>query len=142
MSAQTEQDGARGAEQDDGSRPLAEWVSFGVATAILLAVAGLVIYLWVAVPATPPVVSVTRAGPVRREGGQFYIPVRVTNSGGLTADAVVVRGELVVDGETVEEGDLQFDFLSAGEAEEGAFIFAHDPAEGQLELRVGSYRLP
>lgn len=141
MSAQTERD-ARGAERDGGPRPLAEWVSFGVAAAVLFAVAGLVIYLWVAVPATPPAVSVTRAGPVRREGGQFYIPFRITNSGGLTADAVVVRAELAMGDQTVEESELVFDFLSGGEAEEGAFIFTHDPAEGQLELRVGGYRLP
>lgn len=141
MSAQSGRD-ARGAERDDGSRPLAEWFSFGVAAAVLFAVAGLVVYLWVAVPATPPAVSVTRAGPVRREGGQFYIPIMVTNNGGLTADAVVVSAELTVGDETVEEGELVFDFLSGGEAEEGAFIFAHDPAEGQIELGVRGYRLP
>lgn len=142
MSARTERGGARGAERDGGSRPLAEWVSFGVAAVVLLAVAGLVVYLWVAVPPTPPVVTVAPDGPVRPEAGQFYIPVKVANSGGLTADAVVVRAELRVGGETVEEGELEFDFLSGGESEEGAFVFSRDPAEGELVLRVASYRMP
>lgn len=142
MSAGMERGGAQGAAGDKAARPLAEWVSFGVAAAALLAVAGLLVYLWVAEPATPPAVSVAQAGPARSEGGQFYIPVEVANSGGGTADAVLVRAELRVDGETVEEGELEFDFLSGGETEEGAFVFTRDPSEGELVLRVAGYRLP
>lgn len=32
--------------------------------------------------------------------------------------------------------------IASGESEEGAFIFTQNPRQGQLNLRVGSYKLP
>jgi Putative integral membrane protein (DUF2391) len=32
--------------------------------------------------------------------------------------------------------------MASGEKEEGAFIFSQDPRQGELILRVGSYKLP
>ncbi|HMQ30911.1 MAG TPA: TIGR02588 family protein [Chloroflexaceae bacterium] len=125
-----------------GGRPLAEWVSFGVAAALLAVVVGLVGYLWWRVPPTPPVLTISQSGPIRREGAQHYVPFTVANGGGATADAVVVRAELRVGGEVVEEGEQEFSFLSGGEREEGAFVFTRDPGAGALELRVVGYRLP
>jgi uncharacterized protein (TIGR02588 family) len=113
-----------------------------VALAVLLLVAGLVVYLWVAVPLSPPTISITQSEPVRQVGEQYYIPFEVANSGGRTADAVAVRAELYLGDELVEEAEQAFDFLSGGEAEEGAFVFTRDPSEGELRLRVAGYRLP
>ena len=45
-------------------------------------------------------------------------------------------------GEEEQEGEQQIDFLSGGETAEGAFVFTLDPAAGELELRVASYKLP
>lgn len=137
MSTPSEQAGA-GA----GGRSLAEWVSFGVAAAILAAVAGLVVLLWVRSPSTPPKITVTQSGAVRTVGDAFYVPFRVMNSGGLTADSVLVVAELLRDGEAIESSEQEFTFLSGGEVEEGAFVFAHDPRSGELRLRAGAYRLP
>jgi uncharacterized protein (TIGR02588 family) len=50
--------------------------------------------------------------------------------------------ELQMNGDVEETGDLQIDFLSSGEKEEGAFIFRSDPRQGQLTIRVAGYKLP
>lgn len=135
---------AAGAGEGRGQarRPLAEWVSFGVAAAILAAVAGLVVYLWWSAPGAEPVLAVEQTGAVREAGGQFYVPFAVSNRGGATAESVVVQAELEVGGEAVEEGAQEFSFLAGGETEEGGFVFTRDPREGELRLRVGSYSLP
>jgi uncharacterized protein (TIGR02588 family) len=55
---------------------------------------------------------------------------------------VQIIAELEIDGEVVESGEQQIDFLSGGEAETGAFIFSKNPQQGTLKLRAASYTLP
>jgi uncharacterized protein (TIGR02588 family) len=85
---------------------------------------------------------VTRNEPIRASQGQFYVPFKVTNTGGETAQSVQVVAELRVNGEVLESGDQQIDFLSSGETKEGAFIFSHNPSQGELIVRSSSYQLP
>lgn len=63
-----------GEEQGGQGRSVAEWVSFGIAAAILLAVAGLVVYYWLADPQGPPVLTIARVGDVREVGGNTTSP--------------------------------------------------------------------
>ncbi|NEQ19382.1 MAG: TIGR02588 family protein [Microcoleus sp. SIO2G3] len=78
----------------------------------------------------------------REVNGQFYVPFEVVNTGGETAESIQIMAELQMNGEVEETGDIQIDFLSSGEKEKGAFIFSHDPRQGQLTIRVSSYKLP
>ncbi len=124
------------------TRSAAEWVTIGMASAILLLIAGLVIYDWMITPTLPPIVSISRDGDILAREGQFYVPFVVKNLGGDTATAVEVVGELSIDGQVVEDGTQEIDFLSGAEAEAGMFIFSQDPRQGELVLRVASYQLP
>jgi uncharacterized protein (TIGR02588 family) len=133
---------AQQTQEQQRGRSLAEWVSFGIASAILLAVVGLVIYDWVAIPQGAPTLSIAQDGEIREESGQFYVPFVVENVRGNTAEAVQVMAELRIDGEVVESGEQQIDFLSGRETHTGAFVFTRDPAEGELVLRIGSYKEP
>jgi uncharacterized protein (TIGR02588 family) len=122
-------------------RSFAEWVTFGIATLILVMIASLVIYDWVGTPPTPPVISLTRSGDIREVNGQFYVPFTIQNTGGDTAETVQVVAELRI-GDTVESGEQLIDFLAGDETEEGAFVFTRNPQEGELVLRVASYKMP
>ncbi len=122
-------------------RLLPEWVTFFVALLIVAAIVGLVIYEWVTESDQPPILSISRQD-IRAAEGQFYVPFTVTNKGGLTVEAVQVSGELQIEGQPKEIGEQQIDFLSRGEQQEGAFIFNHDPSQGELTVRVASYKLP
>ncbi|WP_414518333.1 TIGR02588 family protein [Nostoc sp. PCC 9305] len=123
-------------------RSIAEWITFSIASFILAIIVILVGYTWLNEKNQPPILSVTKKQTIREINGQFYVPFEVMNSGGDTAESVQIMAELMIDGKVTETGEQQIDFLSSGESEEGAFIFSHNPRQGQLTLRVGSYKLP
>lgn len=123
-------------------RSFAEWISFSVALCIVSVIAALIVYVWVSDRDRPAVLDLQQTEPIRETDGKFYIPFELANSGGETVESVQVIAELQMSGEVVESGDLQFDFLSQGEKESGVFIFKRNPREGQLVLRVSSYKIP
>jgi uncharacterized protein (TIGR02588 family) len=119
----------------------AEWVSFSVASAVLLGVLGTVSYLGVRDRnQQPPLLEVTSS--VEQRQDKYYVPFTVVNSGGETAEAVQIIAELRVNGELSEWGDQQIDFLSSQEEIKGAFVFTQDPQAGELTVRVASYIEP
>jgi uncharacterized protein (TIGR02588 family) len=122
-------------------RSTAEWATFGAASAVLATVLGLIGYAWATTPQEPPILEVQSAE-IRSVNGQFYVPFEVVNTGGETAEAIQVIAELRIGGEVEEQGEQQIDFLSRKETEEGAFIFSQDPRQGELVIRVASYKLP
>lgn len=120
----------------------AEQITFAIACLILGAIISLVLLAWATEGDAPPVLSVqTQLGEVRSAEGQFYVPYQVTNTGGKTAESVQIVGELQINGMT-ESGDQTIDFLSRDEVEEGEFLFSRDPRQGELSIRVASYKLP
>lgn len=123
-------------------RSLAEWISFSIALFVLSIVIGLVIYSGVTIQDRPPILTVTSQSDIRQVEEQFYLTFEVTNSGGGTVESVQVIAELSIEGKVIETGEVQIDFLSAGEVSLGAFIFTHNPTLGELSVRVASYKLP
>ncbi|HEY9828353.1 MAG TPA: TIGR02588 family protein [Stenomitos sp.] len=128
--------------QDLPKRSLAEWITFGIAVAILSTVIGLVSYVWLGKERQPPVLSITYEKTIRKVDGQFYVPFILINKGGETVESVRVYAELVINSDFKEQSEQEIDFLSSGEVQEGAFIFSKNPQEGKLKLKVESYKLP
>lgn len=123
-------------------RSPAEWITFSIGSLILAIVIGLVSYDWMTQREEPPVLSVAPKGSIREHQEQFYVPFTVKNEGGKTAASVRVVAELKIAGEVEEIAELEIDFLSKQEIEEGAFVFTRNPKEGDLNMRVSSYKLP
>lgn len=120
----------------------AEWVTFLISLAVLALIVGLVLHSWIKQNDEPPILQLTGTTEIREVQGQFYVPFTVNNVGGETAESVQVIGEIEQNGQVVETGEQQIDFLSANEKQEGAFIFTRDPRQSNLKVRVGSYKLP
>ncbi|MGP1375201.1 MAG: TIGR02588 family protein [Almyronema sp.] len=131
-------------EVTDPKRTPAEWVSFAIASTILIGVVGLASYLWIGTPKTqnPPQLKVTQQAARQTQNHQFYVPFVVVNQGGQTVDSVQVIAELRINGEVAESGEQQFQFLSSNETESGAFVFQQNPSQGELIIRIASYSLP
>lgn len=130
-------------DKQQQKRTIAEWVTFSVASSILIAIVGLVSFTWIKQPAQkPPVLVINNNKPLRKLNGQYYVPFEVVNRGGQTAASVQVKAELRINGKVEETGEQQIEFLSRKEKETGAFIFSQNPEEGELILRVASYKLP
>jgi uncharacterized protein (TIGR02588 family) len=117
-----------------------EWVTFGASALILVIVVGLLVAHAFRTddPAAP---AADRPGSVRQVGGQFFVPVEIVNHGDLAAAEVQVVAELTIDGAT-SSGDQVIDFLGGGESQELTFVFAADPADGELVISVTGYAEP
>lgn len=116
-----------------------EWVTFAVAAAVIVAV---VVLIATEIPASrQPPRPVAEPGAVVERGSSFVVPVVVVNRGERTAEEVQVEATLTIDGEE-QRGDQVIDFLSGGEEEELQFVFADDPDDGSLDVRVTGYGVP
>jgi uncharacterized protein (TIGR02588 family) len=132
-------------EDDRHSKPrsLAEQVSFGIASLILATLIGFIAYLGLGKrEQSPPNPVITQTQPVQQLSGQFHVPFELTNRGDETAESVQVVAELRLKGEVVETGEQQIDFLSSHETESATFIFTQDPRQGELIIRVASFKRP
>lgn len=131
------------ADSAPDKRTAAEWITFGIASCLLLTLVGLIIAVWIDPRhQQPPLIETAQEGVIWESSGQFYVPFTITNAGGGTAESVQIIAELEIDGEVVESGEQQIDFLSGGETETGAFMFSQNPQQGTLKLRAASYKLP
>jgi uncharacterized protein (TIGR02588 family) len=124
-------------------RSLAEQVSFSIAALILASLIGGVVHLGLGkreqVPANP---VITREQPIFELSDQYHVPFELTNQGDVTAESVQVIAELRLGDEVIESGEQRIDFLSSRETESGTFLFSRDPRQGELVIRVASYKHP
>ena len=120
-------------------RSKAEWVTFAIASAMLMVLIGLIASLWLDGPPEPPAFEVQTL-PVREVDGRFHLRASVENVGEETAESVQVTAELTAGGEPPEEAEQTIDFLSGGEKEEVEFIFTNDPGTSRLEVLVRSFK--
>jgi uncharacterized protein (TIGR02588 family) len=122
-------------------RSLAETVSFGISLSIVSIIIALICYTWITGDTNPPILAVTTTE-TRQVDQHYYVPFTVTNWGGETAESVEVVADLALPGGETETGMQQIDFLSRQEKRSGEFIFSQNPQQGELTVRVASYRLP
>ena len=124
------------------SRSIAERVSLYLSVFLLALVVSLILYSWGTQERKPPILTVEVEAIVREVDGQYYVPFSATNQGGTTAESVEVVAQLSGCDRLEESGSQQIGFLSGGETRSGAFIFSCNPQQGQLKVRVASYKLP
>lgn len=120
------------------SRSTAEWVTFAIACAVLALVIGAIASLRIGGKPNPPVFNVSSA-PAKEQGGRFHVRAVVENTGDETAENVQVVAELQTGSEAPVEAEQVIDFLSGGDGEEVEFVFADDPASGELEIEVRGF---
>ncbi|MGQ0434582.1 MAG: TIGR02588 family protein [Microthrixaceae bacterium] len=122
-----------------GPRTGAEWVTFTIACALLVALAVVIVTRSGDDAPAEPVASQT--GSIIRSAAGYEVPVEVRNVGGRTAAEVQVRVELTIGGE-VSESDQVVDFLAGDDSEDLTFVFEDDPADGELVVEVVGYATP
>lgn len=127
---------------DQTQRSLAEWITFILASLILIVLVCLILYDWHITQSRPPAFRVTVSDTARLTDHRYYVPFEIHNTGGRIARTVQITAELHIAGEADESGEQQIDFLSSNERKQGSFVFTHNPQEGNLVIRVASYRLP
>jgi uncharacterized protein (TIGR02588 family) len=121
------------------SRSQAEWVTFGVSLAVVVALVVTIVALWAGGESAADLV--VREDGTRRSGDTYLVDAIVTNEGDATAANVQVVATLTVDGE-VSEAEQVVDFLAGAEDAKLVFVFPSDPADGSLVLAVASFADP
>ena len=127
----------------DRGRSVAEWVTLGISSAILLAVVGTLVYQQLSGGDDPAVIeAAARLEAVRVAGGAYYLPIEIDNRGGVTAQDVRVVVSIGSGQAERESSELLIDFLAGGATASGTAVFRRDPRQYPLEIDVVSYLEP
>jgi uncharacterized protein (TIGR02588 family) len=125
-------------------RLVAEWVTMGISAAIILGVAGFLVWQGmnqesVFVPAEVKV----RLDQTVQRGGKYVVPVMVENLGRRTLKDFKVRVSFRSESKSREResDDVVVDFLGERATEVLYVYFERDPRELGVEARVFSYAL-
>lgn len=128
---------------NDSKHTQAEKVTMVISIAILAAVLGLASWASFATGDSPPVIDVqVNLEEMRETDAGFYVPITITNTGGLTAQNAMVTGELVTDEPEPETAEVTIDFLAGGESEQAELVFSTNPNEGELTVNPTSHLQP
>jgi uncharacterized protein (TIGR02588 family) len=118
-------------------RTTAEWVTLGVSTLIVLALAGLVVFQTLTQGTKAPEIEVKPLiEEVRQVGENYYLPIEVSNRGDLAVEAVEVELELRAEGQEPETIGFTVPFLAGLETDTQTVVLAGDPREGELSYTV------
>ncbi|HET7700632.1 MAG TPA: hypothetical protein VFM06_07175 [Candidatus Limnocylindria bacterium] len=121
-------------------RDIAEVVTLIVSIAVVAALVGGVIFVQLARGERPPAIEATASlGEVRTEGGRFYLPIEIGNTGDQAAEAVVV---VVVQrvGERDIEHEILIDHLAGRATADATAILMEDPRRSEVRIEVRSFQ--
>ncbi len=119
-----------------------EWSVFAVSLALVLAIAGFLLYdAFGGAPAGPPLLLV-QTGEPRPEGDLLTVPVTVENTGEQAAEQVLVVIAVRQAGGVEETAELTFDLIPRRSSEQGQVAVPLGGAIEAIEGHVASYRLP
>jgi uncharacterized protein (TIGR02588 family) len=121
----------------------AERISLGFSTLIVAGLVGVIIWLYLTGGAPVVIVHVEfDTDSIREEAPGYYLPVRVTNQGGATAQALTVEIIHIRTDGSEETSTITFPFVHSHGSETATVVFDEDPREGVLRSNVVSYLTP
>ena len=124
-------------------RTTAERITLLASMLILVGILALATWANVRTGDAPPTIQVeAHLEDVRETDSGFYLPITITNTGGLTAQDVTVTGELDTGEEQPETADITITFLAGGEEESAEMVFTTDPNDGEFTVGATSYLNP
>lgn len=127
----------------DEKRTTAERVTLIISLVVLAAILGLAGYSNITTGEEPPSITVSAdMENVRETESGYYVPITITNDGGLTAQDVIASGELILEEGEPETAEVTIAFLAGGESERAELVFSVHPAEGTFTLRPASFVHP
>jgi uncharacterized protein (TIGR02588 family) len=134
--------GERERSKEKGSGPPAiEWAVAAVGFLLVAGSIGILVYEALTRNDTPPaiVVDVDQIHPT--EGGHLVL-LRIRNTGGQTAEGLVVEGELRQGDQTVERSETTIDYAPARSERKGGLFFTRDPSAHEIHLRPLGFEEP
>lgn len=121
--------------------PVLEWAFATVGVIIVIGVIVFNIVQALRDRETPPDIMVKAEEPIRTTQG-YVLPIEALNRGGASAAALMIQGEVRVNGEVVETSEVTFDYVAPHSSKKGGLFFEHDPKASSVKLRVLGYQEP
>ena len=121
--------------------PALEWIAAGLGLALLLVVFSVTVRsILLQDNAEPPIITV-EAKRISPAGRRFLVEFVAINTGGSTAAAVEIQGDLMTpDGR--ETATVTLDYVAGGGRAPGGLFFNADPRKGSLKLWAGGFQEP
>ena len=129
-------------EEVKDQKNLLEWAVFWLGLALLLSIFAYLGYQVYSHKPSPPEILVEYwPEPSEAQPNRYHVVVR--NTGGETAESVLVELVLEQGGEEVEKAELQLTYVPQESKREGWVNFSQKPAAGgTVSARVASYQKP
>lgn len=128
-------------QQPDEDIPLIEWVIGVIGAALVVGALLFLLYRELTGDGTPPNLTVEIESVTPVEAG-YRVQVIVRNRGQITAQAVMVEGELTRAGESVETSQASLDYVAAQSEASGGLFFTRNPEQFELQVRATGYQIP
>jgi uncharacterized protein (TIGR02588 family) len=118
-----------------------EWTVFIASSMVVLAVLGYLATKALTEKETPPDLRIETGAVIARDGS-YRVPLLVRNTGGATAESVVIEAVLRRGEEELERAQLELSFVPRRSEREGWVTFRHDPQCCEIVTRAVSYEEP
>ena len=109
----------------------------------MLLIVGIIVYFIVmaAQPESPPTIEFKlQEDKIEQRGGEWAVPVKVMNAGGMSVHSLVVKGVPTKSGQVQgEEEEAAISLLGPREEVSVTLWFGEDPRGQEIEFSVGSY---
>jgi uncharacterized protein (TIGR02588 family) len=128
-------------QQEENAIPIWEWIVAAVGFVLVASVIGFLLYEAIGGNRLPPDVKLS-VDSVVQTGNGYLAKITAVNEGGMTAEGVVVEGELRSGTEPVERSRTTIDYLPPRSHKKGGLFFTRDPRQFELKMRPFGYEEP
>ena len=128
-------------QQEKDFIPIWEWIVAAVGLLLVAGVIGFLLYEAFSGERLPPDVKLSVESVVQTRNG-FLVRITAVNEGSLTAEGVIVEGELRSGSEVLERSRTTIDYLPPGSEKRGGLFFTRDPRRFELQVRPLGYEEP
>jgi uncharacterized protein (TIGR02588 family) len=133
--------GFRGSDQEAQAIPTLEWIVGGIGFVIIAGVLGFLLYDGMSDHNPLPDIKLSVDAVMPARNG-YLVRITATNEGGLTAEGVIVEGELRSGTEMLERSQTVIEFLPSHSKKRAGLYFSRDPRQFELNLRPHGYEEP
>lgn len=124
-------------------RTPAELVTLAISILLLAGLVGGIIWLDVSGGDAPARISTDlQFEDAYESGGDWYLPVTITNDGDRATDQLEVDIVRPIEGEQPETSTLTYTFVAGGEQVEGTAVFDEEPTRDTIEVDVMAITSP
>jgi uncharacterized protein (TIGR02588 family) len=128
-------------QQEKDAIPIWEWIVAGLGLVLVAGMIGFLLYEAFSGDRLPPDVKLSVDSVVQTRNG-FLVRIIALNEGGMTAEGVIIEGELRNGTESLERSRTTIDYLPPRSEKRAGLFFTRDPRRFNVQVRPLGYEEP